>query len=176
MKLAAHAPGCGLDFHKRCAFKIPSDCSGARRRCGPSLSLIPTGRTRATSLSTQTGGSLEEISRSKPSRRCRAPSWGGRPVWVDHREPTRVQVPHRFHIHTYTRPTVCQHCQRLLLGLFRQGLQCSDCKFNCHKRCLPLLPSDCVGERGSFNGEEAVSSLKSALEFLVRFLGSEDAR
>ncbi|MGH0139482.1 UNVERIFIED_CONTAM: hypothetical protein FKN15_035759 [Acipenser sinensis] len=145
--------GCGLDFHKRCAFKIPSDCSGARRRCGPSLSLIPTGRTRATSLSTQTGGSLEEISRSKPSRRSRAPSWGGRPIWVDHREPTRVQVPHRFHIHTYTRPTVCQHCQRLLLGLFRQGLQCSDCKFNCHKRCLPLLPSDCVGERGSFNGE-----------------------
>ncbi|XP_058867780.1 serine/threonine-protein kinase D3-like [Acipenser ruthenus] len=155
--------GCGLDFHKRCAFKIPSDCSGTRRRCGPSLSLIPTGRTRAASLSTQTGGSLEEISRSKPSRRSRAPSWGGRPIWVDHREPTRVQVPHRFHIHTYTRPTVCQHCQRLLLGLFRQGLQCSDCKFNCHKRCLPLLPSDCVGERGSFNGEVADAEMTSCL-------------
>lgn len=38
-------------------------------------------------------------------------------------------MPHTFHIHTYTKPTVCQHCHRLLKGLFRQGLQCSgECK------------------------------------------------
>lgn len=37
---------------------------------------------------------------------------------------TKVKVPHTFAIHSYTRPTVCQYCKRLLRGLFRQGLQC----------------------------------------------------
>lgn len=36
----------------------------------------------------------------------------------------RVKVPHTFAIHTYTRPTICQYCKRLLKGLFRQGMQC----------------------------------------------------
>ncbi|KAG7465249.1 hypothetical protein MATL_G00174380 [Megalops atlanticus] len=144
--------GCGLDFHKRCALLLPSDCSRARRRCGPSLSLFPSGRPRTPSLSNQAGGSLEEISLSKP--RSRPPSWAERPVWlgVGQGEGGRPQVPHTFHIHTYTKPTVCQYCHRLLKGLFRQGLQCSDCKFNCHRRCEPHVPSDCMGEKRMTNG------------------------
>ena len=38
--------GCGLNYHKRCAFKIPNNCTGVRKRRlsnvslpGPSLSL-----------------------------------------------------------------------------------------------------------------------------------------
>jgi len=38
--------GCGLNYHKRCAFKIPNNCSGVRKRrlssaslTGPALSL-----------------------------------------------------------------------------------------------------------------------------------------
>ena len=62
---------------------------------------------------------------TKPS--SRPPSWAEPPVWLgigcDDR--SKVQVPHTFHIHTYTKPTVCQYCHRLLKGLFRQGLQCS---------------------------------------------------
>ncbi len=53
--------GCGLDFHKRCAFKLPNDCSRVYRRCGPSLSLFPPGRPRSSTLSSNTGGSLEEV-------------------------------------------------------------------------------------------------------------------
>ncbi|KAJ8405396.1 hypothetical protein AAFF_G00318690 [Aldrovandia affinis] len=146
--------GCGLDFHKRCALLLPSDCSRARRRCGPSLSLFPPGCPRAPSLSTQAGGSLEEISMSKPGPRSRPPSWTERPVWLGQGEGGRPQVPHAFHIHSYTKPTVCQHCHRLLKGLFRQGLQCSDCKFNCHRRCEPLVPRDCLIERRTANGED----------------------
>ncbi|KAK6323367.1 hypothetical protein J4Q44_G00057060, partial [Coregonus suidteri] len=73
----------------------------------------------------------------------------------------RARVPHTFHIHSYTKPTVCQHCRHLLKGLFRQGLQCSDCKLNCHRRCeSSLVPSDCPGERMNTNGEgDSVSSL-----------------
>lgn len=53
--------GCGLDFHKRCVLKLPNDCSRVFRRCGPSLSLFPPGRPRTPSLSSHTGGSLEEV-------------------------------------------------------------------------------------------------------------------
>ncbi|XP_050972139.1 serine/threonine-protein kinase D3 isoform X1 [Labeo rohita] len=145
--------GCGLDFHKRCAFKLPNDCSRVYRRCGPSLSLFPPGRPRTPSLSNHTGGSLEEISLSKPSR-SRPPSWADVPVSVGLSEGKEAQprVPHTFHIHTYTKPTVCQYCFRLLKGLFRQGMQCSDCKLNCHRRCVSLVPPNCRGEKA--NGEE----------------------
>ncbi len=53
--------GCGLDFHKRCAFQLPNDCSRARRQVSTSLSLFPPQRPRTHSLSNQAGGSLEEV-------------------------------------------------------------------------------------------------------------------
>ncbi|TSN12202.1 Serine/threonine-protein kinase D1 [Bagarius yarrelli] len=152
------------DFHKRCALMLPNDCSRVYRPCGQSLSLFPPSRPRSTSLSNHTGGSLEEISLSKPSR-SRPPSWADRPVWLgvcDGAKGGRLLVPHTFHIHTYTKPTVCQHCHQLLKGLFRQGLQCSDCKFNCHRRCEPQVPPDCRGERA--NGEENNSKLEPESE------------
>ncbi|KAF3837216.1 hypothetical protein F7725_004680 [Dissostichus mawsoni] len=132
--------GCGLDFHKRCAFLLPNDCSRARRQVSTSLSLFPPRRPHSHSLSNQAGGSLEEA-----------------PVWlvVGYGDSSPAQVPHTFHIHSYTKPTVCQHCHRLLRGLFRQGLQCSDCRFNCHRRCELLVPRDCPGERRAANGEES---------------------
>ncbi|XP_036002214.1 serine/threonine-protein kinase D3 [Fundulus heteroclitus] len=140
--------GCGLDFHKRCAFLLPNDCSRVRRQISTSFSLFPPRRPRTHSLSSLTGGSLEEISLSKPL--SRPPSWNEPPVWIG--DKSRPQVPHTFHIHSYTKPTVCQYCHRLLKGLFRQGLQCSDCRFNCHRRCEPLVPRDCPGERRAING------------------------
>lgn len=148
--------GCGLDFHKRCAFQLPNNCSRARRQVSTSFSLFPPRRPRTHSLSNQAGGgSLEEISMTKPS--SRPPSWAEPPVWLgigcDDR--SMVQVPHTFHIHTYTKPTICQYCHRLLKGIFRQGLQCSDCRFNCHRRCEQLVPRDCPGERRGVNGEES---------------------
>lgn len=54
----------------------------------------------------------------------RIPSWSGRPIWMEKMVLGRVKVPHTFVIHTYTRPTICQFCKRLLKGIFRQGMQC----------------------------------------------------
>ncbi|XP_007563644.1 protein kinase D4 [Poecilia formosa] len=149
--------GCGLDFHKRCAFLLPNDCSRIRRQVSTSFSLFPPRRPRTHSLSSQAGGSLEEISLSKPS--SRPPSWNEPPVWLG--DKSQPQVPHTFHIHSYTKPTVCQHCHRLLKGLFRQGLQCSDCRFNCHRRCEPLVPRDCPGERRAVNGDDSSAAVHS---------------
>uniref|UniRef100_A0A4W5KBI2 Serine/threonine-protein kinase n=1 Tax=Hucho hucho TaxID=62062 RepID=A0A4W5KBI2_9TELE len=132
--------GCGLNYHKRCAFSIPNNCSGARKR----------------RLSTTIPGPIHIILVSWSPRvpfcpQPRTPSearrfYTGRPVHLDKILMSKVKVPHTFAVHSYTRPTVCQYCKRLLRGLFRQGLQCKDCKFNCHKRCAYKVPNDCLGE------------------------------
>lgn len=50
-------------------------------------------------------------------------------------------------MHSYTRPTVCQYCKKLLRGLFKQGVQCKDCQYNAHKKCIDKVPKDCPGEQ-----------------------------
>uniref|UniRef100_A0A8C4ZPH1 Serine/threonine-protein kinase n=1 Tax=Gadus morhua TaxID=8049 RepID=A0A8C4ZPH1_GADMO len=134
--------GCGLNYHKRCAFKIPNNCTGVRKRRLSNVSLP--------------GPSLS-APRPPPQQRShqeagkRILSWSGRPIWMEKMVLGRVKVPHTFAVHTYTRPTICQYCKRLLKGLFRQGMQCKDCRFNCHKRCASKVPRDCLGEV-VFNG------------------------
>ncbi|XP_076129408.1 serine/threonine-protein kinase D3-like isoform X3 [Alosa pseudoharengus] len=146
--------GCGLNYHKRCAFKIPNNCSGVRKRRLSNVSLP------GSSLSIPRPAPIETVVASPEEQRPlleagkRIPSWSGRPIWMDKLVLGRVKVPHTFNVHTYTRPTICQYCKRLLKGLFRQGMQCKDCKFNCHKRCASKVPRDCLGEV-VFNGEPA---------------------
>uniref|UniRef100_A0A671KT89 Serine/threonine-protein kinase n=1 Tax=Sinocyclocheilus anshuiensis TaxID=1608454 RepID=A0A671KT89_9TELE len=130
--------GCGLNYHKRCAFSIPNNCSGARKR-----RLSTTSLTSSQSLRLSTAESLSSLNSSVTEARR---FYTGRPVHLDKILMTKVKVPHTFAVHSYTRPTVCQYCKRLLRGLFRQGLQCKDCKFNCHKRCAYKVPNDCLGE------------------------------
>lgn len=57
-------------------------------------------------------------------RRSSSQSYIGRPIELDKILLSKVKVPHTFLIHSYTRPTICQLCKKLLKGLFRQGLQC----------------------------------------------------
>lgn len=76
----------------------------------------------------------------------RSPSLGGRPIWVEREIIQRVKIPHTFVVHTYTRPTVCMFCKKLLRGLYKQGLQCKDCQYNTHKKCIEKIPKDCTGE------------------------------
>uniref|UniRef100_A0AAR2JMA3 protein kinase C n=1 Tax=Pygocentrus nattereri TaxID=42514 RepID=A0AAR2JMA3_PYGNA len=147
--------GCGLNYHKRCAFKIPNNCSGVRKRRlsnvslpGPSLSVPRPAAPESVVVFP------EEVQRPLLEAGKRIPSWSGRPIWMEKMVLGRVKVPHTFNVHTYTRPTICQYCKRLLKGLFRQGMQCKDCKFNCHKRCASKVPRDCLGEV-VFNGEPA---------------------
>ncbi|NWR28938.1 KPCD3 kinase, partial [Tachuris rubrigastra] len=145
--------GCGLNYHKRCAFKIPNNCSGVRKRRLSNVSLPGAG------LSVPRPAQAEHTSSASEERCCpepskRIPSWSGRPIWMEKMVLCRVKVPHTFAVHSYTRPTICQYCKRLLKGLFRQGMQCKDCRFNCHKRCASKVPRDCLGEV-IFNGEPA---------------------
>uniref|UniRef100_A0A3Q3WFP2 Serine/threonine-protein kinase n=1 Tax=Mola mola TaxID=94237 RepID=A0A3Q3WFP2_MOLML len=143
--------GCGLNYHKRCAFSIPNNCSGARKR---RLSTTSLGSSQSLRLSTTDSLILTLKEPRTPSDARRF--YTGRPVHLDKILLSKVKVPHTFAVHSYTRPTVCQYCKRLLRGLFRQGLQCKDCKFNCHKRCAYKVPNDCLGE--TIGGERTYKS------------------
>ncbi|KAI1711445.1 protein kinase domain-containing protein [Ditylenchus destructor] len=54
-----------------------------------------------------------------------------------------INMPHRFAVHSYKRPTFCDHCGSMLYGLINQGLQCSVCKLNVHKRCQRNVANNC---------------------------------
>ncbi|XP_077906395.1 serine/threonine-protein kinase D1 isoform X2 [Ictidomys tridecemlineatus] len=145
--------GCGLNYHKRCAFKIPNNCSGVRRRRLSNVSLTGLSTIRTSSAELSTSAPDEPLLQKSPSesfigreKRSNSQSYIGRPIELDKILLSKVKVPHTFVIHSYTRPTVCQYCKKLLKGLFRQGLQCKDCRFNCHKRCAPKVPNNCLGE------------------------------
>uniref|UniRef100_A0AAR2KL52 Serine/threonine-protein kinase n=1 Tax=Pygocentrus nattereri TaxID=42514 RepID=A0AAR2KL52_PYGNA len=146
--------GCGLNYHKRCAFSIPNNCSGARKRRLSTTSLSSSQSLRlsmtesftvTTEMLCSKGVNFVFILQPRTPSEARR-FYTGRPVHLDKILMSKVKVPHTFAVHSYTRPTVCQYCKRLLRGLFRQGLQCKDCKFNCHKRCAYKVPNDCLGE------------------------------
>ncbi|XP_022090552.1 protein kinase C epsilon type-like isoform X1 [Acanthaster planci] len=54
-----------------------------------------------------------------------------------------INLPHRFSVHSFKKPTFCDHCGSLLYGLLRQGLQCEACKMNVHKRCDKNVAPNC---------------------------------
>uniref|UniRef100_A0A8B9KEP8 Serine/threonine-protein kinase n=1 Tax=Astyanax mexicanus TaxID=7994 RepID=A0A8B9KEP8_ASTMX len=155
--------GCGLNYHKRCAFKIPNNCTGVRKRRLSNSADSTLKLTNIFPLSVTPSLSLKQRPLLEAGKRI--PSWSGRPIWMEKMVLGRVKVPHTFNVHTYTRPTICQYCKRLLKGLFRQGMQCKDCKFNCHKRCASKVPRDCLGEV-VFNGGEQHPHLSESKQSL----------
>ncbi|CAI2352664.1 unnamed protein product [Caenorhabditis sp. 36 PRJEB53466] len=170
--------GCGLNYHKRCASKIPNNCNGSKQRRPSAIPLSPS-NSNILNLNerrqSRRDSCLEALDAARPSstlggaatpnilvtsddcgdpiggnflqmpRKDRSCSWSGRPLWMEIAEATRVKVPHTFQVHSYKRPTVCQHCKKLLKGILRQGMQCRDCKYNCHKKCSELVAKDCSG-------------------------------
>ncbi|XP_045185676.1 serine/threonine-protein kinase D1-like isoform X1 [Mercenaria mercenaria] len=203
VKQGIKCEGCGLNFHKRCAFKIPNNCSYDRQRRTSTSSIssisfslkdkpeptTPTENCTTVSLPPSPGPRSPRHMGSRPisfgpsdsnprrteykystllvpgqpileGRNSRSKSWSGRPIWLEREFASRIKVPHTFIVHNYTRPTVCMWCRKLLKGLFRQGVQCKDCKFNCHKKCAPQVPKECAGDlpSGEVNFEQSDAS------------------
>ncbi|XP_021946314.1 serine/threonine-protein kinase D3 isoform X1 [Folsomia candida] len=179
--------GCGLNFHKRCVYKIPNNCSnnyhGKRRRSSTFLGL-PRSSSESGSIgsinsglsddnSPATIGGLLAPSPNNGKSRSRSPSLGGRPPWVEREIAGRIKIPHTFMVHSYTRPTVCSYCKKLLKGFLKQGLQCRDCKYNVHKKCMDRVPKDCAGEAPKDMGE--ASSQESFESDKNPSIGSRDS-
>ncbi|KAJ8937570.1 hypothetical protein NQ318_023100 [Aromia moschata] len=165
--------GCGQNYHKRCVVKVPNNCSYSfldekqrRRSANLQVPRSPSGGSNA-SLTSANSAHTEDSGLGNKS-----PSLGGRPVWVEKELSGRVRIPHTFVLHSYTRPTVCQYCKKLLKGLFKQGLQCKDCNYNAHKKCIDKAPKDCTGElprdaSGNFEYPDNSSSIDSHNHFTL---------
>ncbi|XP_015182209.1 PREDICTED: serine/threonine-protein kinase D3 isoform X2 [Polistes dominula] len=156
--------GCGMNYHKRCVTKVPNNCSqdGSQRRRSSAMLNVPRSPSQGstsslTSISddNHSANNIPNVNQSNntlavPSivtpKQSRSPSLSGKTIWVEKEVATRIKIPHTFVLHTYTRPTVCGHCKKLLRGLFKQGLQCKDCQYNAHKKCIEKIPKDCIGE------------------------------
>ena len=93
-------------------------------------------------------GLQETLCFQLPTKRERTPSVisAGRPPWVDKQMAHRLKIPHTFVIHTYTKPTKCHFCGKMLMGVIKQGVKCKDCGYNAHKKCAEKVPWDCTGE------------------------------
>lgn len=105
----------------------------------------------------------QNLTVSPANKQSRSPSLGARTTWTNN-QPS-VNIPHTFVLHSYTRPTVCRHCRKLLKGLFKQGLQCKDCHHNVHKKCVEKIPKDCSGEVIKDAG-----SMAKKIIFLIRLI------
>ncbi|ODM98952.1 Serine/threonine-protein kinase D3 [Orchesella cincta] len=180
--------GCGLNYHKRCVYKIPNNCNMRyNRRRSSSYLGVPRSPSESGSISsisalsddssvvspTIVGGLMIGIKKGENSdlrkkSKARQATWlqqqimgrvavdlfvGRSTPWIEREMAGRIKIPHTFVVHSYTRPTVCHFCKKLLKGLFKQGLQCKDCKYNAHKKCIERIPKDCPGEAPRETGE-----------------------
>lgn len=50
-----------------------------------------------------------------------------------------VTSDHEFLMHSFDRASSCDHCGKLLHGLYYQGYKCSICSIAAHKKCLSLI-------------------------------------
>ncbi|VVC37543.1 Hypothetical protein CINCED_3A014345 [Cinara cedri] len=122
--------GCNLNFHKRCVVKLHNDCGNTKYK-----------------YKNKTNSSNLNLSLHSPSNISEESGIGGNllsvPIRGKNRSPSPVKIPHMFVVHTYTRPTICQYCKKLLKGIYKQGVQCKDCHYNVHKKCMEFVPKNC---------------------------------
>jgi len=52
--------------------------------------------------------------------------------------------PHALNVNSYLSPTFCDYCGEILVGLVRQGLKCSSCNLNFHKKCAFAAHNNCA--------------------------------
>ena len=115
---SAFVVGCGGNYHKKCAYKIPNNCSDSRHRTSSSIVSSPSNANTLPRPSSQVVDPVllqqsNSLNDNMPSKERRA-TWSGRSVWIEPALSGRIQVPHTFAIHSYKRPTNCQICKRLV--------------------------------------------------------------
>jgi len=57
---------------------------------------------------------------------------------------------HNFRECTFLTPTTCQHCQKVLWGLIRQGFKCKDCGVPVHGACKDSAVLECTSRKPSW--------------------------
>ncbi|NWI89361.1 DGKA kinase, partial [Pitta sordida] len=65
---------------------------------------------------------------------------------------------HLWHLKQFSRPAFCNVCEALLVGLRKQGLRCSLCRFTVHERCARRAPRNCISTYAKSRREAGVQA------------------
>ena len=118
--------------------KALSRVSPVRAARWPSTS----GATTRSSIAAQRACESESIKTNQhnyefPVHTHRLPEQAGGAVGKPKSTQLNTSIPHIFEKHTYHRPTFCQHCGKMLFGLYHQGYRCRNpnCGLDVHEGC-----------------------------------------
>ncbi|KAI8095657.1 integral peroxisomal membrane peroxin-domain-containing protein [Thamnidium elegans] len=64
---------------------------------------------------------------------------------------------HSFEEKTFGHLTYCDNCKQLLWGVMKQGLQCKDCGYTCHRKCVSTA-AKCTVAPGKFLDDSKTDS------------------
>ncbi|NWI57298.1 DGKA kinase, partial [Calyptomena viridis] len=65
---------------------------------------------------------------------------------------------HLWRLKQFSRPAFCNVCTALLVGLRKQGLRCSLCRFTVHERCAHRAPPNCISTYAKSHKEARVQA------------------
>ncbi|NXF12334.1 DGKA kinase, partial [Smithornis capensis] len=65
---------------------------------------------------------------------------------------------HLWRLKQFSRPAFCNVCASLLVGLRKQGLRCSLCRFTVHERCARRAPLNCISTYAKSRKEARVQA------------------
>ncbi|CAM9946814.1 unnamed protein product, partial [Bubo scandiacus] len=65
---------------------------------------------------------------------------------------------HMWRLKHFSRPVYCNVCAALLVGLRKQGLRCTVCRFTVHERCARQAPPSCVSTYAKSRREAGVQA------------------
>lgn len=54
-----------------------------------------------------------------------------------------INVPHKFSLAAFHRPTFCDHCGQLIFPFYHSSFKCKSCGFTCHKKCEAFVANIC---------------------------------
>ena len=77
----------------------------------------------------------------------------------------RVVMGHRLQAHRFYRPVKCARCNEFVLN--GSGLQCSNCKYLCHKKCHDMIHARCSAARPEDVSEGGEAMMDEQLRFNI---------